>query len=247
MGCTVEDMGMISRVNPYVVGLAHEKGSGDPSYFTAWGTFRGIQAVCQKMFKNSSLQDKVIAVQGLGSVGIKLVELLFWAGARLIVSDLNEKKAEKIAKQFGAKICSPQEILSVECDIFAPCALGGILNEKNIPRFCCQAVAGCANNQLLHDRDAEELRRRRILYAPDFVINGGGLINVTVEISPCGYHPSIAQKKTHGIYDQLLAIFEIADQNGYSTNQAAMALADYRLKYEIGKREQPPIFHTHEK
>lgn len=242
-GCTPEDVSIISEVTPYVVGLLHDKSSGNPSPFTAWGTFRGIQSVLKKTFGSDSPENRIIAIQGLGSVGCELAKILFWTGARLIVSDIDSEKCEMVAKFTRAKIVSPSEILKVECDVFAPCALGGIINEQTIPDFRCRAIAGCANNQLLNDTDADELFARGILYAPDFLINAGGLINVTQELAEEGYNPFIARQKIHRIYDQLMLIYDIAAQNRFSTHRAAVSLADYRLKYRIGKRVQPPCFH----
>ncbi|HSW87159.1 MAG TPA: Glu/Leu/Phe/Val dehydrogenase [Rhabdochlamydiaceae bacterium] len=236
VGCTTSDMMVIRRTTPYVVGLPHEKSSGDPSPFTAWGTFRGIQSVQKKLYGNDSLKDKVVAVQGLGSVGSRVAEFLFWAGAKLILCDTNLDKAHQIAGKFGAEVCEPEDILTVECDIFAPCALGGILNQNTIPKLKCRAIAGCANNQLLKDSDADELMKRGILYAPDFVVNAGGLINVNEELDPEGYRPDVSRNKTDAIYDRLMIIYDIAEQNRFSTNAAAVSLGDYRLKYGIGKR-----------
>ena len=243
VGCTPEDVLIISQVTPYVVGLPHEKSSGNPSVYTAWGTFRGIQSVAKKLFNTDSLENRTVAIQGLGSVGYALAEHLFWAGANLIVNDVDMEKCKRFAKATGAQVVSADEILKVECDIFAPCALGGVINEKTIPHLKCKAIAGCANNQLLKDSDAEELSARGILYAPDFVINAGGLINVTEELGITGYHPATAQRKVHRIYDQLMVIYDIAEQNRFSTQRAALSLADYRLKYRIGKRVEPPYFH----
>jgi leucine dehydrogenase len=121
--------------------------------------------------------------------------------------------------------------------------MGGILNSQTIPKLRCKAVAGCANNQLLRDSDGDDLMKRNILYAPDFVINAGGLINVTQELDPLGYHPILSRNKVDFIYDQLMLIYEIAEQNHYSTHVAAVALGDYRLKYGIGKRQVPIHLH----
>ncbi|MES2121491.1 MAG: Glu/Leu/Phe/Val dehydrogenase dimerization domain-containing protein [Chlamydiota bacterium] len=242
VGCTPQDVLTISRATPYVVGLPHEKSSGNPSPFTAWGTYRGIQSVAQKLYGTDSLEHLTIAVQGLGSVGTDLALLLFWAGARLIVSDIDPDRCRNVAKLTGAKVVSIDEILKVECDILAPCAMGGIINEQTIGALRCKGIAGCANNQLLHDSDANELLARKILYAPDFVINSGGLINVTEELDPKGYQPLVARDKVHKIYDELMVIYDIAEQNRFSTHSAAVSLADYRLKYGIGKRIEPPCF-----
>lgn len=243
VGCTVEDVKIIRRATQYVVGLPNANSSGDPSRFTSWGVFRGIQSAAKKLFGIDSLEGRKVAIQGLGSVGSRLADTLFWAGAELIVSDIDSVKAERIAKQYACRKVSAEEILEVECDIFAPCALGGVVNDHTIPRFRCAAIAGGANNQLLRDVHATELCERGILYAPDFVINAGGLLNVAAELESAGYTPSIPRRKTHNIYDTLLAIYEIAERNGESTHNAALALADYRIKYGIGKRVVPPAFH----
>ncbi len=241
-GCTAEDCRSIRRATRYVVGLAHPKSSGDPGPFTAWGVFRGIQAVAQKLFGSDSLEGVEIAVQGLGSVGSHLARHLFWAGADLVLSDLDAEKARRMAREFGGISVSPEEILSVECDILSPCAMGGVIGDRTIERLRCKAVAGSANNQLASERHADALKARGILYAPDFVINAGGLLNVAAELDEEGYHPRLPRRKIHRIYDALLAIFDIADKNSESTHAAAAALAEYRLKYQIGKRLLKPSF-----
>ncbi len=243
VGCTPADVMVISEATPYVVGLPHQKSSGNPSPFTAWGTFRGIQSVLKKLYDSESLENRTIAIQGLGSVGSELSKLLFWAGARLIVSDIDADKCRSIAEFAGADIVPPGEIMKVECDVFSPCAMGGIINEQTIAEMKFKAIAGSANNQLLKDSDADELAAKGILYAPDFVINAGGLINVTQELRVEGYNSVVARDKTHRIFDQLMIIYDIAEQNHYSTHKAALSLADYRLKYRIGKRIEPPCFH----
>lgn len=243
MGCTTEDVKIIRKMTKYVVGLPSEHSSGDPGPFTAWGTFRGIQSVVKWLYNSDSLEGKKIAVQGLGNVGGYLVDHLFWAGAELVLTDTDASKLERFGKKYGAKIVSPDQILEEDCDVFAPCARGGILNDLTIPKFRCKAIAGSANNQLLRDIHAQMLKERGILYAPDFVINAGGLLNVSTELDDDGYNPITPRYKVHHIYDTLLAIYEIADKNQESTHQAALALADYRIKYVIGKRVIPPAFH----
>ncbi len=243
VGSTPEDMALISQVNPYVVGLPYEDSSGNPSPFTAWGTFRGIQSALHKLYGSDSLENRVVAVQGLGSVGWELVHFLFWHGAKLVVTDIDAEKCHKVAKATGAQVVSPEEILYVPCDVLAPCAMGGVISEKTIPRLRCRAIAGSANNQLMKDSDAEELFARNILYAPDFVINAGGLINVSSELDPQGYNPFAARRRVDQIYDKLVLIYNIAQQNRCSTQKACMMLADYRLKYGVGKRVEPPCFH----
>ncbi len=243
VGCTVEDVKVVRRSTQYVVGLAHSKSSGDPGPFTAWGTFRGIQATLKKLFGSDTLEGRTIAIQGLGNVGVNLAEFCFWAGANLILSDIDVVKVQKLAAKYGAKTLPSDQILFAECDILAPCALGAILNDQTIPRLRCKGVAGCANNQLLKDSHADLLKERGILYAPDFVINAGGLLNVAAELETEGYVPANPRRKVHRIYDTLIAIYEISEKNRESTHAAAIALADYRIKYGIGKRVVSPTFH----
>jgi leucine dehydrogenase len=243
VGCTTEDVSIIRKATKYVVGLPHAKSSGNPGPFTAWGVFRGIQSVAYKLFGSDSLENVSVAIQGLGSVGEPLTEFLFWAGAKMILADKDSQKVKRLANKYGARAVSVDEILKVECDIFSPCALGGILNEWTIPEFRSKGIAGSANNQLLRDIDGKHLLQRGILYAPDFVINAGGLLNVASELEDGGYNPTGPRHKIHAIYNTLLAIYEIAEKNRESTCHAALALADYRIKYGIGKRTMSPTFH----
>lgn len=243
VGCSPADIAHVAETTPFVVGLVNERSSGNPSPFTAWGTMRGMQAVAKKINGNDDLKGMTVLIQGLGSVGTHLAELLHAAGAKLILTDINLEKARDLASRLGCRICSPTHIAEVECDIYAPCALGGTLNPMTISRLQCRAVAGCANNQLLSDSDADRLHARGILYAPDFVINSGGLLNVVGEVVKEGYDSERVLKEINKIYDQLLAIFAIAEQKNISTQGAALHLCDYRIKYGIGKREKPLYFH----
>ncbi len=243
VGCSTDDIEMMASVTKYVVGLVHDKSSGNPSYFTAWGVYKGIQASLEKIYGSNSVKDRVIAIQGVGSVGSILAGLLFWNGAKLILSDVNEDKARKIAKQYGATYLDSKEILTVDCDVYSPCALGGIINEETIPGFRCKIIAGAANNQLLSDSDGDALTKRGVLYAPDFVINAGGLINVAEELYLEGYDPVSSRNKVDSLYDLLLTIFDSAEKSGLSTHQTAVNLGDYRLKNKIGCRVEAPCFH----
>ncbi len=242
VGCTPEDCKVFRSRTKYVVGLPHAKSSGNPGPFTAFGVFRGIQSAAKKLFGSDSLEGVTVAIQGLGNVGSNLTHYLFWAGANLILSDVDPAKAERLAAQYGAKTLPSAQILSVECDILAPCALGGIINDQTIPHFRCKAIAGGANNQLLRDTHALVLKEKGILYAPDFVINSGGLLNVAAELEEVGYLPTFSRAKIAKIYDCLTAIYEIAEKSRDSTHAAAVALAEYRIKYGIGKRLLAPTF-----
>lgn len=243
VGCTTADVKIVRKETCYVVGLPHEKSSGDPGPFTAWGTFRSMQATAQHLFGSDSLEGKKVAVQGLGNVGRNLVDLLFWAGAELIVSDIDSQACERIVRKYGAQAVHPDEILKVPCDILSPCALGGIINDRTIPHFRCKAIVGSANNQLLDDSHAEALQSKGILYAPDFVANAGGLLNVSMELEEKGYDPKASRQKVQQIYDTLKSIYNIAEKNKESTHKAALSLAEYRIKYGIGKRVVSPTFH----
>ncbi|MBI5274810.1 MAG: Glu/Leu/Phe/Val dehydrogenase [Chlamydiales bacterium] len=243
VGCTVEDIKVVRETTRYVTGLASEKSSGDPAPFTAWGTYRGIQSITQFLFGTDSVAGKTIAIQGLGAVGGALLDILFWEGADLIVTDIDEEKAKRLAKQYAATYVPPDQILFVKCDILAPCALGGIINQHTISKLRCRAIGGAANNQLLEDVDANRLLSYGILYAPDFVINAGGIINVRNELVPSGYNARAARNEVHKIYDRLLDIYHIAKQNRCSTHHAAVMLAEHRIRYHIGKEEQQLCFH----
>lgn len=243
VGCTPADCELFRQKTKHVVGLPHAKSSGDPGPFTSFGVFRGIQSAAKKLFGSDSLEGVTVAVQGLGSVGSNLSHYLFWAGANLILSDTDTAKTERLAARYGAKTLPSMQILSAECDILAPCAMGGIINDQTIPHFRCKAIAGGANNQLLRDSHALVLKERGILYAPDFVINSGGLLNVAAELEEEGYVPTYSRSKIAKIYDCLLAIYEISDRSKDSTHAAALSLAEYRIKYGIGKRLLAPTFH----
>lgn len=243
VGITASDLTVMREGTQYIVGIPHLKSSGNPSPFTAFGVFMGLLAASFKKWNTRSLKGKKVAIQGVGSVGRILAEYLFFAGADLIISDINQELCREIAHRMGATIVSPQEILTVECDIFSPCAMGGILNSKTIPNFKCEIVAGAANNQLLSSEDGALLQQMGILYAPDFVINAGGLINVCCEIEPEGYSATLARERIELIYERVMEIFDRSEQQGCSTNDVAIQIGDERLKKKIGKRTIPPVFH----
>jgi leucine dehydrogenase len=228
VGTTVEDMDLIHQETRYVTGVSPAYGSsGNPSPVTAYCVYRGMKAMAKVAFQSDSLQGKRIAIQGVGSVSYTLCKYLHEEGAYLTVTDINEYRVKKAVHEFGAKGVSPEEIYDVDCDIFSPCALGAVLNEETIPRLTCKIVAGAANNQLKEDEDGVRLEERGIYYAPDYVINCGGVINVADELE--GYNRERAMKKVEGIYDNVLRVFEIAKRDGIPSYKAADRMAEERI------------------
>jgi leucine dehydrogenase len=237
VGSTLSDMALIKQRTPYVAALPGNLSSGDPSRFTAWGVFRGIQAVAKKLWHSKSLRKKTIAIQGLGNVGSKLANILFWEGADLIVCDMNENIVQQHVHDYGAKSVSPKEFSSVECDIYAPCAMGNAINPETINQLRCQAIAGSANNQLQNPHLGKDLMKKGIIYAPDYIINSGGIINAAAEFEPGGYNPKFARNKVNHIYDTLLLIFRKAEDEKKPTNVVADEIAEYNLRHGIGRRK----------
>ncbi len=225
VGTSVEDMDYVQMETEFVTGVADR--SGDPSPVTAYGVYRGIKAAAKEMFGDDDLADRSIAVQGLGHVGYYLCEDLAAEGARLIVTDINSAKVDRIAEEFGAETVAPDDIYTVDAEIFAPCALGAVVNDDTLEDFHFQVVAGAANNVLAEPRHGEELHSRGILYAPDYVINAGGLINVYGELNH--WSSDRGKRKAGEIYETLLQLFEIAREEGVPTNVAADQLAERRI------------------
>ena len=242
-GMNPEDLKIVRRSTRYVVGLTDENSSGNPSPYTAWGNYWSIRAVCEKLFGTPEVKGKTIAVQGLGNVGETLCEILYFNGAKLKVADIDSTRAARVAKRFGAEALDCAEILFTPCDILTPCALGAVLNEKTIPMLQTKGVCGSANNQLGTPDDMRRLEERGILYAPDFVVNSGGAINVTAELEPGGYEPTFASERIIDIKARLEQIFTIAEENNLSTQAAAEQLAEHRIDNNIGKRTTPTHFH----
>ncbi|WP_077616682.1 Leu/Phe/Val dehydrogenase [Caenibacillus caldisaponilyticus] len=228
VGTTVEDMDIIHEETDYVTGISAEFGSsGNPSPVTAYGVYKGMKAAAKVAFGSDSLEGKTIAVQGVGHVAYALLEHLHKEGARLIVTDINEEAVKRAVEAFGAKAVDPKDIYGVDCDIFSPCALGAVINDETIPQLKAKVVAGSANNQLKDERHGDILHEKGIIYAPDYVINAGGVINVADEL--LGYNRERALKKVEGLYDRLLEIFEISAREGIPTYKAADRLAEERI------------------
>lgn len=242
VGSTVYDMTTIRQRTPYVAALPSERSSGDPSRFTARGIFLGLQAVAMKLWGTTSLKDRTISIQGLGNVGSKLAEFLFWEEANLIVCDINSVHAHHCAHDTGAVIIPPEEFCDTPCDILSPCALGGVINAETVLKFQCKAVAGGANNQLQNSEQGKQLMERGILYAPDYIINAGGILNAAAEFESGGYNPRFVREKTNHIYDILLDIFHKSEVEHKPTNLVADELAEHNLKNKIGQRLSPIYF-----
>src|SRR3712207_6098832 len=228
VGTSTEDIEYIRIETSHVVGVdVTHGGSGDPSPFTALGVLQGMRACAEEVFGSSSLEGRAVAVQGLGHVGWHLCELLHEEGATLMITDLREEVVERAIREFGAKPVEPEEILTISCDILAPCALGAVVNDITLPNLRCSIIAGSANNVLLEARHGAALAERGILYAPDYVINAGGLINVADELE--GYNRTRATRRVARIYDSVKSIIAISRRDGVPTNVAADTLALERI------------------
>jgi leucine dehydrogenase len=225
VGTSVEDMDYVMMETEHVTGVAG--GSGDPSPVTAYGTYRGIKACAQEKFGSDSLSGMTVAVQGTGHVGYFLCKFLSEEGAKLVVTDIDQERVQRIVDEYGATATAPDQIYAVEAEVFAPCALGAVVNDDTIPQFKFEIIAGAANNQLAQERHGDQLHKRNILYAPDYVINAGGLINVYGELND--WTPDQATRKAGEIYDTLMQIFELAKDNGLPTYEAADRVAERRI------------------
>lgn len=227
-GTTVDDMNAVKTSTDHVLGYDPGAGSsGDPSPVTAYGVRRGIEAAAKFQWDRDDLEGLHVAIQGVGSVGYHLSRELHELGAQLTVADIDEELVRRCVDEFGAERVTPEEIHRVKCDIFAPCALGGAINDQTLPELNCDIVAGAANNQLAQDRHGVALRERGITYAPDYAINAGGLINVAQEFR--GYDEQTARKKASAIFDTILEILNRADRQGLPANLVADRIVEERL------------------
>lgn len=229
VGTSVEDMAVVRGATRHVAGLS-EGGSGDPSPATAFGVFVGIRAAVEHRLHRDDLAGVHVAVQGLGHVGWNLCRHLKEAGARLTITDIRREVVERAAFAFDAAAVEPAEITAVEADVFAPCALGAVIDDRTLPGLKAAVVAGSANNQLAENRHGEALASRGILYAPDYVINAGGVINISHEFDAGGYDRDRAFRHIAGIGDTLRTIFARAEQERIPTNRMADLVAEERFK-----------------
>lgn len=227
----IPDLRAVRRSTSYVTGLSIEEGGGgNPRAATALGCLLGVGAALLEASGSADLAGRTVAIQGLGSVGYGLAEHLARAGARLLVADVNPQRLDRAVADLGADVVAPDDVYDAECDVFAPCALGGVLNDGTIPRLRCSVIAGAANNQLLdEERHGELLRERGITYAPDYVINAGGVINISCELRPEGYDADAARRRVHSIPETLARVFALAGERRITTHAAAQELAEAAL------------------
>lgn len=227
-GTGLEDMEILRSVTKHVTGVDKSRGgSGDPSPFTALGVRRGIEACVRLRLGRESLEGIHVAVQGVGHVGHYLCAELAAAGARLSVADVDPLKAERAQREFGATVVPLDRIFEIECDVLAPCALGSALNDQTIPRIKASIIAGAANNQLAEPRHGDDVNARGILYAPDYAINAGGLINVAAEVT--GYDAEKARARTMTIYETIYEIAERSKKTLTPTYRVADLLVEEKL------------------
>ena len=237
VGTTVSDMDLIHEETDFVTGISPTFGSsGNPSPVTAYGVYLGMKAAAKEAFGNDSLKNLKIAVQGLGNVAYTLCEYLYNEGAKLIVTDINENAVKRVVKDFNAVPVEVNEIYSSDVDIFSPCALGAIINDETIPQLKAKVIAGSANNQLKDSKHGNQIHEMGIVYAPDYVINAGGVINVADELY--GYNRERAMKRVEAIYDSIGKIFDISKRENIPTYLAANRLAEERIGKLAKSRSQ---------
>ncbi|MBA2364967.1 MAG: Glu/Leu/Phe/Val dehydrogenase [Actinobacteria bacterium] len=229
VGTALEDMDTVRRESRWVTGCSHTYGgSGDPSPVTAYGVFQGIKACILEAFGDTELENRTVAIQGVGKVGYALCGHLSDAGAKVVVADADVDNLARAVSDFQVETCDSASIHTLPVDIFSPCALGGGINDDTISELACRIIAGAANNQLQRDAHGDKLRDLGILYAPDFVLNAGGLMNVEDELR--GYNRERAMTRVEGIYKQLQQIFTVAKERRISTARAAKDYAEERIR-----------------
>ena len=237
VGIDVNDMEYVYRETEYVTGVHQvHGGSGDPSPFTAYGALQGLLATLNRKFGDEDVGKYSYAVQGLGHVGMEYVKLLKERGAKIFVTDINKALVDKAVSEYGAEAVGLDDIYDVPADVYSPCALGGTVNTQTLPRLKCKVICGAANNQLANNEIGDEVVKRGILYAPDYAVNAGGVMNVALELD--GYNRERAMRMMRTIYHNLSRIYEIADREGIATYQAADRLAEERIE-TIGKLKLP--------
>jgi leucine dehydrogenase len=229
VGMETSDMDLVRDVTPYVTGISEERGgSGNPSPVTAFGVYMGMKAAAKQQFGSEKLEGKKILVQGIGHVGETLVEYLTKEGAQVIIADINEERLYEVAAKYNAQVFTGDDLYSADVDIYAPCAMGATINDATVNKIKAKVIAGAANNQLANENThGLILQERGILYAPDFLINAGGIINVYAELAH--YDKAEIMRKTENIFNTTLEIFDYAVANGITTHQAALTIAQNRI------------------
>ena len=237
VGIDVNDMEYVYRETEFVTGVHQvHGGSGDPSPFTAYGSLQGLMATLQKKYGDEEVGNYSYAVQGLGHVGMEYVKLLKERGAKIFVTDINKALLDRAVNEYGAEAVAPDDIYDVDADVYSPCALGGTINEQTLDRMKFKVICGPANNQLASNAIGDEVTRRGIVYAPDYAVNAGGVMNVALEMT--GYNRERAMRMMRTIYHNLTRIFEISERDGIPTYKAADRMAEERIEV-MGKLKLP--------
>ncbi|GFD83482.1 leucine dehydrogenase [Tenacibaculum sp. KUL118] len=236
VGMETRDMDIIREVTPHVTGVSESiGGSGNPSPVTAYGVYMGMKAAAKHKFGTDNLDGKKVLVQGVGHVGETLVKHITDEGAQVILNDINEARLEELSKKYGANVVLGNDIFGLDVDIYAPCALGATINDESIAQLKAKVIAGAANNQLANElKHGTMLKEKGIAYAPDFLINAGGIINVYAEV--VGYDKAESLKRTENIYNTTLEIFNLSEKENITTHQAAFNIAQARI--DARKKEQ---------
>ena len=229
VGMETSDMDLVHSVTPHVTGISESLGgAGNPSPVTAYGVYMGMKAAVKEAFGSDSLEGRTVLVEGIGHVGEVLVSHIVEEGGKVLISDINQARLEEVSKKYGATIFTGSDVYSEQVDIYAPCALGATINDDTIEKLNVKVIAGAANNQLANEKThGQRLRERGILYAPDFLINAGGIINVYAEVAK--YDRAEIMRKTENIYDTTLEIFAKAKSDDCSTHDAALKIALERI------------------
>ncbi|REH54943.1 glutamate dehydrogenase/leucine dehydrogenase [Tenacibaculum gallaicum] len=236
VGMETRDMDIIREVTPHVTGVSESiGGSGNPSPVTAYGVYMGMKAAAKYKFGTENLDGKKVLVQGVGHVGETLVKHITDEGAQVVLNDINEARLEELSKKYGANVVLGNDIFGLDVDIYAPCALGATINDESIAQLKAKVIAGAANNQLANElKHGTMLKDKGIAYAPDFLINAGGIINVYAEV--IGYDKAESLKRTENIYNTTLDIFNLSEKENITTHQAAFNIAQARI--DARKKEQ---------
>jgi valine dehydrogenase (NAD+) len=230
VGTTTTDLSVVGRETRWATGGdVEEGGSGDSGIMTALGTYVGIKAACAHVFGDGSMRGRHVAIQGLGKVGRRLADLLAEEGCKLTVADVSEAAVAAVADRHGAEVVDPADVHAVDADVFSPNALGAVLDATTIPQLRCRVVAGAANNQLATDEDDRRLADAGVLYAPDYVVNAGGVIQVADELHPEGHSPARVEARVRRIGDRVAEVLRRAREDGTTTAEAADRIAEARI------------------